>query len=195
MPLREVSAERAPRLSTAIGELDRVLGGGLVPGSLVLLGGSPGIGKSTLTKMALGHLAAAGRATLYVSGEESAAQIRLRAERLRARALEVPVLAETDLDTVLATLEAERPDVCVIDSVQTLHSGELERRAGHGRPGARGGDPHQRRGQAPAGPPCCSSATSPRRARSPARACSSTSSTACCSSRASASAPTARCAR
>ena len=106
MPLREVSAERAPRLSTAIGELDMVLGGGLVPGSLVLLGGSPGIGKSTLTNMALGHLAAAGRSTLYVSGEESAAQIRLRAERLGPDALEVPVLAETDLDAVLAVLEA-----------------------------------------------------------------------------------------
>jgi DNA repair protein RadA/Sms len=126
VPLREVSAERAPRLSTAIGELDMVLGGGLVPGSLVLLGGSPGIGKSTLTNMALGHLAAAGRCTLYVSGEESAAQIRLRAERLGPDALEVPVLAETDLDAVLAVLEAERPDACVIDSVQTLHSGALE---------------------------------------------------------------------
>src|SRR5437763_3693232 len=76
--------------------------------------------------MALGHLAAAGRSTLYVSGEESAALIRLRAERLGADALEVPVLAETDLDAVLAVLEAERPDACVIDSVQTLHSGALE---------------------------------------------------------------------
>ncbi|MEA2284382.1 MAG: hypothetical protein QOJ21_425 [Solirubrobacteraceae bacterium] len=124
--LRDVAVERVPRLTTAIGELDRVLGGGLVPGSLVLLGGSPGIGKSTLTNMALGHLAAAGRRTLYVSGEESAAQIRLRAERLGPAALEVPVLAETDLDTVLATLRAERPDACVIDSVQTLNSAALE---------------------------------------------------------------------
>ena len=124
--LRDVSAQHAPRLSTGIGELDRVLGGGLVPGSLVLLGGSPGIGKSTLTNMALGHLAAAGRGTLYVSGEESAAQIRLRAERLGESALDVPVLAETDLDTVLAVLESERPDACVIDSVQTLHSAALE---------------------------------------------------------------------
>ena len=124
--LRDVSAQHAPRLSTGIGELDRVLGGGLVPGSLVLLGGSPGIGKSTLTNMALGHLAAAGRTTLYVSGEESAAQIRLRAERLGESALDVPVLAETDLDTVLAVLEAEKPDACVIDSVQTLHSAALE---------------------------------------------------------------------
>ncbi len=126
--LADVSTERVPRMLTAIGELDRVLGGGLVPGSLVLLGGSPGIGKSTLTNMALGNLAAAGRRTLYVSGEESAAQIRLRAERLTAvtaGALEVPVLAETDLDTILATLHAERPEVCVIDSVQTLHAADL----------------------------------------------------------------------
>jgi DNA repair protein RadA/Sms len=126
--LADVSTERLPRLKTAIGELDRVLGGGLVPGSLVLLGGSPGIGKSTLTNMALGNLAAAGRRTLYVSGEESAAQIRLRAERLigaTAGALEVPVLAETDLETILATLRAERPDVCVVDSVQTLHAADL----------------------------------------------------------------------
>ena len=119
-----------PRLRTGIGELDRVLGGGLVPGSLVLLGGSPGIGKSTLTSMALGNLAGAGRRTLYVSGEESAAQIKLRAERLPGAALQVPVVAETDLDVVLATLEAERPEVCVIDSVQTLHAAELSGAAG-----------------------------------------------------------------
>src|SRR5215212_8788707 len=97
--LADVQAPALARLSTGIGELDRVLGGGLVPGSLVLLGGSPGIGKSTLTSMALGNLAGAGRRTLYVSGEESAAQIKLRAERLPGAALEVPVLAETDLDT------------------------------------------------------------------------------------------------
>jgi DNA repair protein RadA/Sms len=126
VPLREVVVERTPRLLTGIGELDRVLGGGLVPGSLVLLGGSPGIGKSTLTNMALGHVQAAGRQTLYVSGEESAAQIRLRAERLGPSALDVPVLAETDLDAVLATLRAERPDAAVIDSVQTLHSAALD---------------------------------------------------------------------
>jgi DNA repair protein RadA/Sms len=129
IPLREVSADRAPRLETGIGELDRLLGGGLVPGSLVLLGGSPGIGKSTLTTMALGLLQGAGRSTLYVSGEESAAQIRLRAERLEAGAapgaLDVPVLAETDLDTVVATIAAERPDVCVVDSVQTLAASDL----------------------------------------------------------------------
>jgi DNA repair protein RadA/Sms len=128
--LSSVEAVRHVRLQTGIGELDRVLGGGLVPGSLVLLGGSPGIGKSTLTSMAMGNLQGAGRRVLYVSGEESAAQIRLRAERLPGAALEVPVLAETDLDTVLATLDAERPEVCVIDSVQTLHAADLTGAAG-----------------------------------------------------------------
>jgi len=113
------------RLQTGIGELDRVLGGGLVPGSLVLLGGSPGIGKSTLTNMALGNIAADGHRTLYVSGEESAEQVRLRAERLSPSALEVPVLAECDLDTVLDAISAHAPSVCVIDSVQTLRCGEL----------------------------------------------------------------------
>jgi len=125
--LSEVGAAAVERLSSGIGELDRVLGGGLVPGSLVLLGGSPGIGKSTLTNMVLGHLAAAGHGTLYVSGEESAEQVRLRAERLEGAggALAVPILAETDLDRVLEVLAAERPAACVIDSVQTLRSGEL----------------------------------------------------------------------
>jgi DNA repair protein RadA/Sms len=118
-------AAPAARLQTGIGELDRVLGGGLVPGSLVLLGGSPGIGKSTLTNMALGNIAAAGHKTLYVSGEESAEQVRLRAERLSPSALEVPVLAETDLFAVLDAIASHRPSVCVIDSVQTLRCGEL----------------------------------------------------------------------
>jgi DNA repair protein RadA/Sms len=142
--LSEVGAAPVARMSTGIGELDRVLGGGLVPGALVLLGGSPGIGKSTLTNMVLGNLAGAGRRTLYVSGEESAEQVRLRAERLvlnpvapdgagsalaalpgENSALKVPILAETDLDTVLGTLVGEAPEVCVIDSVQTLNAAEL----------------------------------------------------------------------
>src|SRR5689334_12740671 len=131
-PLRlaEVQAQTYERLTTGIGELDRILGGGVVPGSLVLIGGSPGIGKSTLTSMALGNLQGSGRRTLYISGEESAAQIRLRAERLPGAALQVPVLAETDLDTVLATMDAERPEVCVVDSVQTLYSPDLTGAAG-----------------------------------------------------------------
>jgi DNA repair protein RadA/Sms len=123
--LQEVGAAPLERMSTGVGELDRVLGGGLVPGSLVLLGGSPGIGKSTLTNMVLGNLQQAGQRTLYVSGEESAEQVRLRAERLGAGALQVRILAETDLDTVLDTIAAEAPAACVIDSVQTLHCADL----------------------------------------------------------------------
>ena len=134
VPLSQVAAAPLARLKTGIGEFDRVLGGGLVPGSLVLLGGSPGIGKSTLTNMALGNIAGAGQKTLYVSGEESAEQVRLRAERLdpdptnptpNRPALEVPVLAETDLDGVLDAIASHEPKVCVIDSVQTLRCAEL----------------------------------------------------------------------
>jgi DNA repair protein RadA/Sms len=129
--LADVEAAEHARLSTGIGELDTVLGGGIVPGSLVLIGGAPGIGKSTLTTMALANLLGAGRRTLYVSAEESAAQVRLRAERLSsASALRIPVVAETDLHAVLATLEQVRPEVCVVDSVQTLHSTELSSAAG-----------------------------------------------------------------
>jgi DNA repair protein RadA/Sms len=130
IPLAKVEAPPVKRLVTGISELDRVLGGGLVPGSLVLLGGSPGIGKSTITAMALGRLAAADASVLYVSGEESAVQVKLRAERLGVDALRVPIVAETELEVVEATLESERPDVCVIDSVQTLHAAGLSGAAG-----------------------------------------------------------------
>jgi DNA repair protein RadA/Sms len=125
VPLGQVEAPKVARLRTGIGEFDRVLGGGLVPGSLVLIGGAPGIGKSTITTAALANLSAAGHKVLYVSGEESAAQVRLRAERLGAHALGVPIVADTDLETVAATLEAERPDVCVVDSVQVLYDPAL----------------------------------------------------------------------
>src|SRR3954462_8131733 len=130
VPLADVEAPRLRRLETGIGELDWVLGGGLVPGSMVLIGGSPGIGKATITGGALGNLAGAGRRVLYVSGEESAAQVKLRAERLGADALRVPIVAETDLDAVEATLETERPDGCVVDSVQTLYASGMTGAAG-----------------------------------------------------------------
>jgi DNA repair protein RadA/Sms len=125
VPLREVTAPAVARLETGIAELDRVLGGGLVPGSLVLLGGSPGIGKSTLTGMALGNLVEGGRRVLYVSGEESAAQVRLRAERLGSAALAVPAIAESSVESVVGTIEQAKPEACVIDSIQTLHAEEI----------------------------------------------------------------------
>jgi len=123
-PLGSVRASEAERIATGVDELDRVLGGGLVPASLVLVGGEPGVGKSTLLLTALGAIARRGRRALLVTGEESAAQVSLRAARLGG-AEAVGILAETELATVCATLEHERPDVCVIDSVQTLHASEL----------------------------------------------------------------------
>src|ERR671933_67571 len=121
--LVDVVAEEAERIPTGVPELDRVLGGGLVPASLVLVGGEPGLGKSTLLLNALGAISQSRRA-LLVTGEESTAQVKLRAARLGG-AERVEILAETELDAVCATLEAERPDVCVIDSVQTLYAQEL----------------------------------------------------------------------
>ena len=121
--LVDVKVGRHARISTGVPELDRVLGGGLVPASLVLVGGEPGVGKSTLLLSALAAMSKDRRA-LLVTGEESVAQVKLRAERLGG-AERVEILAETELETVCATLEAERPDVCVIDSVQTLYSSEL----------------------------------------------------------------------
>jgi DNA repair protein RadA/Sms len=121
--LVDVQAEEADRISTGVDELDRVLGGGLVPASLVLVGGEPGVGKSTLLLTALREISCA-RAALLITGEESAAQVKLRAERLGG-AGNVQILAETELEVVCATLERERPAVCVIDSVQTLWSQEV----------------------------------------------------------------------
>jgi DNA repair protein RadA/Sms len=118
------------RLTTGIGELDRVLGGGLVPGSLVLIGGEPGIGKSTLVLQALASLAAPERAML-VTGEESPVQVRGRAARLNVDCGDIRVLAETRLEAILAAIEALAPEVCAVDSVQTIHSEAVE-----GAPGA-----------------------------------------------------------
>jgi DNA repair protein RadA/Sms len=124
-PLRlvDVVAEESERISTGVPELDRVLGGGLVPASVVLVGGEPGVGKSTLLLNALGAMSRDRRA-LLVTGEESVAQVKLRAARLGG-CDGVEILAETELDAVCATLERERPAVCVIDSVQTLWSREI----------------------------------------------------------------------
>jgi DNA repair protein RadA/Sms len=121
--LIDVKAEETERIPTGIAELDRVLGGGLVPASLVLVGGEPGVGKSTLLLSALAAMSTDRRA-LLVTGEESVAQVKLRAARLGG-AEQVEILAETELETVCATLEQQKPEVCVIDSVQTLYSSEL----------------------------------------------------------------------
>ena len=122
--LVEVEAEEADRIGTGVAELDRVLGGGLVPASLVLVGGEPGVGKSTLLLMALRSISETGRRVLLVTGEESKAQVKLRADRLGGAGA-IEILAETELETVCATLERELPEVCVIDSVQTLYAAEL----------------------------------------------------------------------
>lgn len=120
-PLPEVSPLPEERWPTGIGELDRVLGGGFVPGSLVLVGGDPGIGKSTLALQAAFRLAEAGRPVLYVAGEESAQQTRMRAERLGAVSRGVWVVAETDLDAVLGSVRKLHPALVAVDSIQTVY--------------------------------------------------------------------------
>ena len=123
--LGEIAATELPRESTQLAEFDRVLGGGIVPGGVVLIGGDPGIGKSTLLLQALAAMAERMK-VLYVSGEESAAQVALRARRLGVEGRQVRLMAEIALERILAALEAERPQVAVIDSIQTLYSGELQ---------------------------------------------------------------------
>ena len=125
-PLRlsRIETREVERLPTGIGELDRVLGGGLVSGQVVLIGGDPGIGKSTLFLQALAAIAP-GHKTLYVSGEESAEQVALRATRLALDAGEVELIAEIQLERIAAVLDASKPEVAVIDSIQTLYSEAL----------------------------------------------------------------------
>jgi DNA repair protein RadA/Sms len=124
--ITEVDVAAVPRRSLGLGELDRVLGGGLVPGSLVLIGGEPGVGKSTLLLEVARRLAATGSRTLYVSAEESTAQTRLRAERLGALHDELYLLAETDLAAVGAEIERVQPTALIVDSVQTVYAPELD---------------------------------------------------------------------
>ncbi len=122
--LSEIEAREADRIPTGIGEFDRALGGGLVGGGVVLIGGDPGIGKSTLLLQALAGLSAAHR-VLYVSGEESGEQVALRARRLSLETQRLQLLAEINLEKILASLQAEKPQVAVIDSIQTLWSDQL----------------------------------------------------------------------
>ncbi|MCB8838471.1 DNA repair protein RadA [Aurantimonas sp. VKM B-3413] len=115
--------EEAPRIVSGIAELDRATGGGIVRGSAILIGGDPGIGKSTLLMQAAAALARRGSSVVYVSGEEAVAQVRLRAQRLKAADTDVQLMAETNVEDILATLaEARRPDLLIIDSIQTLWS-------------------------------------------------------------------------
>ena len=125
VPLSEVETRELERLSTGIGELDRVLGGGLVAGQVVLIGGDPGIGKSTLLLQTLATMGSAHK-TLYVSGEESAEQVALRARRLALEASSVHLIAEIQLERIAAVLDAQRPDVAVVDSIQTMWSEALQ---------------------------------------------------------------------
>ncbi|CAN5860877.1 DNA repair protein RadA [soil metagenome] len=129
--LGDVTGAETARWSTGLRELDFVLGGGVVPGSLVLVGGEPGIGKSTLLLQAAARLNENGRSTLYVSGEESAAQVRLRADRLSESAGTVTFLGETRLDAILDAAARLHPDVLFIDSIQTVYSNDLEGAAGN----------------------------------------------------------------
>jgi DNA repair protein RadA/Sms len=122
--LADVDAQEFPRLPTLIGEFDRVLGGGLVEGGVVLIGGDPGIGKSTLLLQAAARLTEQVR-VLYVSGEESAQQVALRARRLGVNAAKLRLLPEIELEKIQATLAADKPRIAIIDSIQTLYSGAL----------------------------------------------------------------------
>ncbi|MEW9264091.1 DNA repair protein RadA [Kineococcus endophyticus] len=129
-PIAEVDVEAARATPTGVDEFDRVLGGGLVPGAVVLMAGEPGVGKSTLLLDAASRAAATGRTVLYVTAEESAAQVRLRAERIGALRPRLLLTSETDLATVLGHVEHSNPDLLVVDSVQTIASGEVDGAAG-----------------------------------------------------------------
>ncbi len=124
--LRDVVGAEEHRLKTGIAEFDFVLGGGVVPGAMVLVGGEPGIGKSTILLQVAARLEAAGHGALYVSGEESPLQVKLRADRLGADAGSVSLLGETNLETILATAATVAPKVMVVDSIQTVFTGDLE---------------------------------------------------------------------
>ena len=123
-PLARIAAKEASRMPTGVGELDRALGGGLVPGQVALIGGDPGIGKSTLLLQALTWMSAA-RRVVYVAGEESAEQVALRAQRLQIDSAAVLLLAEIQLERIAAVLAAQKPEIAVIDSIQTLYTEAL----------------------------------------------------------------------
>lgn len=123
--LSDISIREEDRLSTGIGELDRVLGGGIVQGSLTLVGGDPGIGKSTLLLQVCRSLSEGGHKVLYISGEESPAQIKMRADRIGAFSRDMLLLCETNLDTVAEVIQEQRPETVIIDSIQTMYREEV----------------------------------------------------------------------
>ncbi|KRN88453.1 DNA repair protein RadA [Ligilactobacillus ceti] len=128
--LNEVTTQETPRVSTSLGELDRVLGGGIVPGSLILIGGDPGIGKSTLLLQLSGQLANQAGKVLYVSGEESATQIKMRANRLKVASSDFYLYPETDMASIRQEISDLKPDYVVIDSVQTMQEPDMNSAVG-----------------------------------------------------------------
>ena len=126
LTITEVQPIQENRLTTGIAEFDRVLGGGMVKGSLILIGGEPGIGKSTLTLQSMGHLSKQGKKVLYVSGEESGSQIKLRAERLDAISENLLICSEICVEGIIQWIEKIRPEVLVLDSVQTFYTEDLQ---------------------------------------------------------------------
>ena len=129
-PITDVSTVAVASRSTRVGEFDRVLGGGIVPGAVVLLSGEPGVGKSTLLLEVAANTAKSGAKVLYVSGEESVGQIRLRAERTGAMTDHLYLASETDLSSVLGQIDAVAPELLVVDSVQTIAAAEIDGAAG-----------------------------------------------------------------
>ena len=123
-PIAEVDMEELPRFMTGSGELDRVLGGGLIPGSIILIAGDPGVGKSSLTLAVCANVARGGRKVLYVTGEESSRQIRMRAERLNA--LELYICAENNFERITHHVEKLQPDLLIVDSIQTIYKSDIE---------------------------------------------------------------------
>ena len=123
--VKDIDAQKLPRVKTKLNELNRVLGGGIVPGSLILIGGDPGIGKSTLLLQVSGQLSDEGHSVLYVSGEDSGAQIKMRAERLAVAGDDFYIYPETSMDSIRATIDDLNPEYVVIDSVQTMQATDV----------------------------------------------------------------------
>ena len=193
-PYDLVDASDTPRIPSGIGEFDRVLGGGIVPGSMVLIGGEPGIGKSTLLLQVAHLLGRQGGAVLYVSGEESERQIKMRGERLGITGAGLFLMAETSLERILEHVDQLKPAALVVDSVQTIYSSRFPSAPGQHQPGARGRDPAPHAGQGARGHHVPHRARDQGRQPWPARSPSSTSWTPSSTSRARSTSTTASCA-